>query len=374
MKIQSLLRIMLSIMILSVFVCCDENALSPISCDPTEIQVGLNGGQSVVNIQSIESWTATTNVPWVTIDPSAGQGDAFVNIYVLPGNEAEANVIFSNGEGSVTLTITRKNTNSKDGALKGVFSVGKSAEVCFSQGNLQYQPLTNTWRFALSQYQIIGQNNANISAIYNGWIDLFGWGTGDNPLLISTNDTDYKTFTDWGVNKISNGGNKAGLWRSLTKDEMLYLFHGRSNAENLFAMGSVNGQNGIIVLPDNWTLPSGLTFVPSILKGSVWNEMNARYVNENSDNFSHNTYTASQWYKMEENGAVFVPAGGFRAGTNVALVGTNGYCWTSTEGSFTTEAPDEVRAYHLFVMSDRLAPINNWYRHNAYSVRLVKEQ
>ncbi len=39
------------------------------------------------------------------------------------------------------------------------------------------------------------------------------------------------TFTDWGVNQISNGGNKENLWRTLSKSEWIYLCFTRTNAE-----------------------------------------------------------------------------------------------------------------------------------------------
>ena len=154
-----------------------------------------------------------------------------------------------------------------EGALSGYFSVGESTRICFSQGNLQYQASTDTWRFAENQYDMIGNDNANISASYSGWIDHFGWGTGNNPTLSSQDDNDYKTNTDWGTNAISNGGNEANLWRTLTKDEWVYLFYTRTNAANLFGLGSVNGVNGTIILPDNWVTPEGASFTASTTQG-----------------------------------------------------------------------------------------------------------
>ncbi len=63
----------------------------------------------------------------------------------------------------------------KDGAILAEFSVSDSTKVYFSQGNLQYQASTGTWKFADNQYDMIGDNNSNISSSYSGWIDLFGW-------------------------------------------------------------------------------------------------------------------------------------------------------------------------------------------------------
>ena len=93
-----------------------------------------------------------------------------------------------------------------NGILPGLFSVSETQQVQFSQGNLQYQASTNTWRFAEYQWNYIGNDNSNISSSYSGWIDLFGWGTGDNPTNSSTNPNDYSSYNNWGNNSISNGG------------------------------------------------------------------------------------------------------------------------------------------------------------------------
>lgn len=63
------------------------------------------------------------------------------------------------------------------GAIGGLFSVSATQQVYFSQGNLQYQASTTTWRFAEHQYDYVGADNENISSTYSGWIDLFGFGT-----------------------------------------------------------------------------------------------------------------------------------------------------------------------------------------------------
>ena len=41
------------------------------------------------------------------------------------------------------------------GAIDGMFSVSDNIQVFFSQGNLQYQPSTNTWRFANNSWDLI---------------------------------------------------------------------------------------------------------------------------------------------------------------------------------------------------------------------------
>ncbi len=135
-----------------------------------------------------------------------------------------------------------------DGALPGLFSVSATKQVHFSQGNLQYQASTNTWRFAEHQYDYVGtqtadergnyggnvsgSDNRSISSTYSGWIDLFGWGTGSNPTLSSTSYMDYGTFVDWGGNPISNGGNTVNQWRTLTIAEWNYLLNTRTDASS----------------------------------------------------------------------------------------------------------------------------------------------
>ena len=223
-----------------------------------------------------------------------------------------------------------------DGALPGLFSVSETQQVHFSKGNLQYQASTNTWRFAEHQYDYVGtqtddghgyyggnvsgSDNSSISSTYSGWIDLFGWGTGSNPTLSSQIYWDYGTFVDWGSNPISNGGNTANRWRTLTQAEWEYLLNERPNASSKFAIGNINGVGGLIILPDSWTLPSGCLFTSGF----------ATYNPNNYPDWTHNSYTLAQWAQMEAAGAVFLPAAGRRKGTNVFDVGTNGYYWSST--------------------------------------------
>lgn len=102
----------------------------------------------------------------------------------------------------------------------------------FSPGNLQYHPANNIWRFAEKQTDYIGDANGNISSTYDGWIDLFGWSTAENPTNISNDDADYPySFIDWGINKI--GSDAPNTWRTLTYDEWNYLLNTRRNASSL---------------------------------------------------------------------------------------------------------------------------------------------
>lgn len=239
------------------------------------------------------------------------------------------------------------------GVLPGKFFVSESKQVQFAQGNLQYQAKANKWRLAEKQYDIIGDGNSNISDMYDGWIDLFGWGTGSNPTNKSTNDSDYSEYVEWGTNAISNGGNKANLWRTLTNEEWIYLFSTRANAATLFGLGCVNDINGMIILPDNWQSVAGVSF------------------SSGGDSYSMNIYTADEWSVMEQSGAVFLPAGGSRDSTEVNEVGSYGTYWSASLnvpfGAYYLYFPSIYK--HSFGLSRQGGHPRNF----GHSVRLVRK-
>ena len=251
-----------------------------------------------------------------------------------------------------------------DGALPGEFSVSATKKVRFSKGNLQYQASTDTWRFAEHQLDTVGVINANISDNYTGWIDCFGWGTGNNPTKTNTNYYDYTTFVDWGENKISNGGDIINMWRTLTNDEWNYLFYERDNAAGLFGLGNVEGMNGLILLPDLWNIPDGVLFSASTTKGLV--DQGDYFTNSKGDNFTHNFFTLSQWSLMESAGAIFLPAAGARLGQKVYDVNSRGYYWSASPS-------DSGGAYNLRFYSEELTTKDSSGRSSGITIRLVQD-
>ncbi|MBO7458626.1 MAG: hypothetical protein J6T80_05160 [Paludibacteraceae bacterium] len=256
------------------------------------------------------------------------------------------------------------NAMATEGALSGKFSVSATKQVVFSQGNLQYQASTYIWQFAANQYDIVGADNNNIAADYTGWIDMFGWGTGNDPLKLSDDDEDYSVFNEWGANAISNGGNAANLWRTLTAAEMAYLFRSRTNAANLVGYAMIGSQHGLVVLPDDWTLPEGASFFSITDKGLVWDDTWwCGGYHEGSENHSEdNIYTIEQWETLETAGAVFLPMAGMRDGT-MQQENYLGNYWTSTDGN-----------HALVIREDGfLPPVDDNIGHYGCSVRLVQD-
>ena len=264
--------------------------------------------------------------------------------------------------------------NPPTGALNGMFTINSDGgQVRFSQGNLQYIGSASTpyWKFADNQWDYLGDNGQG-STDQDVDRDLFGWGTsGFNHGAVcyqpwSTNnnyESDYYAYgsrtcnlydqtgmADWGYNAISNGGDAYNQWRTLTWREWSYMLKTRNTTSGIrYAKAQVNNVNGIIILPDNW---------------------NVYYFSLNSPNdydagFDSNIITASQWSTLEQYGVVFLPASGLRGGTNVNLVGSRGYYWSSSYNN----------SGGVFVMALCEFPLGivggNYGRTNGVSVRLV---
>ena len=211
---------------------------------------------------------------------------------------------------SVIDSITFGDTGTSNGI--GIFSVSPNDKVTFSKGNLQYARFTNTWSFAENQWDVIGTDNVTGGSVSSDeWgdekrgndladkIDLFGWSgsTGDRfGISSSTDDKDYTgTFVDWGTNEIDN--DPRNTWRTLTLDEWDYVMLNRPNASSLNGIAQVNGVNGLILLPDNWTCPKDVRFKSGF---HIYEEIEYYAANQ--------TFTADQWSLLEAAGAIFLPA------------------------------------------------------------------
>ena len=251
----------------------------------------------------------------------------------------------------------------------GTFSVSATKQVTFSPGNLQYTQSTNTWSFASAQWEMLGTDNVTGGSVESdptyGYskdgdaladkVDLFGWSTSTTNFGVSTStsSSDYSgSFVDWGTNKIGNDA--PNTWRTLTNEEWGYLLENRNNASSLCGVAQVNGVNGLILLPDNWTCPSGMTF-----KSGFHSSYGVDYY------AVYQTFTAEQWSKLEVAGAIFLPAAGRRDGLDVYYMQDRGIYFT-TSSNYKNYA-------EVFRFGSDGVFLTNYNRFYGHSVRLVKD-
>ncbi|MBQ0053808.1 MAG: hypothetical protein KBS89_05060 [Bacteroidales bacterium] len=231
--------------------------------------------------------------------------------------------------------------DSPESALAGKFSVSASKQVQFSKGNLvatiDAAGTPTAWKFAANQYDYLGEGGANKTiGTAAGDVDLFGWSTVATTYGISTSTSngDYSgDFVDWG-NNIGDGS----TWRTLSKDEWVYLFETRTNASGLYKCEvTVCGKtNCVVIAPDGFT-------------GTI-----------------ETSYDATAWATAETAGLVCLPAAGYRHGSNVYYVGDVGYYWSSTAGSSND-------AYNVYFISNDVYPGLSDFRNRGSSVRLITE-
>lgn len=246
------------------------------------------------------------------------------------------------------------NEEEEDTGLPGYFSVSDTKKVIFSKGNLQAvrEQTTDqwTWKFADHQYDFFGNNNRDPehdntyhNGVNNLKRDLFIYSNPNTNYGLGT--TDYLNqegvFVDWGNNHIEGDPEGGRHWRTLSAAEWIYLIGAqnasastptRANAANLRARARIdlgagytghpatgsNGFNGryiygFLILPDNWTTPKDIPLDPAA---------------------QENQYTLAQWERLENAGAMFLPAATFcdiwyQVQPNYKL----GYYWTSSAGA-----------------------------------------
>lgn len=213
----------------------------------------------------------------------------------------------------------------------GEFKVSANGQkVYFAQGNLQYRASTNTWRLAEQQYNIVGSGSSNgtvpnsdnrlIGSSYDGWIDLFGWGTSGYgvassyyPWLSTTNVANYPSLAsgdysgsdyDWGKNTVYVGDDPTAIFqgRTLTYNEWYYLLVTRK----------VSGNN-------SWQWVQ-LNYGSGNIQGLLVYH----------DNYDGTFYTRSTIITAIPDGCLFLPAVGIRNGVTLSQIGMEINYWAVT--------------------------------------------
>lgn len=247
-------------------------------------------------------------------------------------------------------------------------------------------------------------DNRRISAYYSGWIDLFGWATSgyhapadklnvnfmpysyattadmrgrsgneDYSNLYGYGPTwnkapslsitgDYANY-DWGVfNKISNGGD--AKWRVLSSAEWDYLWQRTVYGNQSYYYATVNGVAGLILLPDNWKAPEGISFV--VYEYFTDEETDAMMEKDPQALYKLLNFSRAEWNKMEKAGAVFLPATGYRVEKKLFGVGTEGAYWTSNAMDGSQSGTFSFDIYNISANSFV-------WRYEGHPVRLVKD-
>ncbi|MBP5614163.1 MAG: hypothetical protein J6X35_08505, partial [Bacteroidales bacterium] len=186
------------------------------------------------------------------------------------------------------------------------------------------------------------------------------------------------TDKDWGwYNTIRSGSNTAGhakkSFYTWTHSQAGYTINTRSGstvngvANARFVVATVNNIPGVILFPDSYTHPSGVT------------KPKKANINANDGGaYSSTTYTTTDWGKMEDAGAVFLPSAGIRGydatGTNMWDIDKWGTYWTSSE--VTEDNIPNLGGY--LVMTETTSGTvstyvntGSWYKRGVRSVRLV---
>lgn len=314
-------------------------------------------------------------------------------------NGIQAGKFYSKSDGSALQFINAPQTENFKGLFTGACqTVGSSTIITkmvrFSKGNLQYNPNADSWRFAEHQYDMCVNANDmqtyymvltvddeylfltseqfsqldedqilysqeyeylayDISSMYtpdyDGWIDMFGWGTwgdGNIPYLTSSDYNDYQ-WEEFTV-LLDNHND----WYT-PDNELYYVFSRRKNYNSLSGCATINGVNGVIALPDD----SELT------------------INSNKSDWNNNVYTAEQWSSMESAGAVFMPLSGrfeielLPIFNVVARVGVEGHYWTPRP-----DDDDDGIGYSFSLYGNQLSigSADSW-RYDKMYVRLVRD-
>lgn len=363
-----------------------------ITAEVTEITTNsAKGGGEITNDGGAEvtergiCWSTTANPTISDSHVVAGTG---TGVFAATMSGLEANTTYHvrayaiNEKGTAYGLDREFTTNRTEGALTGDFSVSETEKVRFSKGNLQYQASTNTWRFAEHQWDYVGEGNTNASASYDGWIDLFSWGTsGYNHGAVcyqpweGGGQFDYAAYAqnslelgddngqaDWGYNAISNGGNQEMQWHTLTNSEWNYILETRNTASGIrYSKAVVNGINGVILLPDDWD-------------NSVY-----EFSNTNSETapFNANIISQDSWSSiLEPNGVVFLPAAGestsWGGGANFGVFGSyytasSLAAWLKGRFIFDNEGLGRGGYYPMYKYSVRLAQS----AHNTSSIEVT---
>lgn len=363
---------------------------------------GASGSYYIV-LPAFGSESAPKDV-MITIFTTQGYSSQPLTGKYLPNNMIAA--VSCNVSSSLVKPVP-DNVTIPQGVIPGVYSIAANNKVFFSKGNLQFNAAqgthavasggtkNGTWRFAEHQYDICGSNNQYVSSAYDGWIDLFGWGTSgfDNtaempsatnfePFSSNTSSSNYGPETgynlwgvganyDWGVyNTISSAPNTT--WRTMTILEWQYLLDSGTGSRqpltsthtegNLttnagFTKVTINGCNGVLLFPDDFVCPIHYECNRFQNATTIWN--NCRQL------------SVLQFQQFEKRGCVFLPAAGGRNATNNVINWIEDYSLYWSTDYAGNNYPNNAKGILITSNQIQIASSSTYPRAYGGSVRLV---
>ena len=277
-----------------------------------------------------------TEEPFINTDPpGSGEDKITVNFTAGTATEMTLNIPLPVGEYE-DVYISPKGSGTKVAAVRHIkaggydvsrahgkqltatlvsFTVNASGDkVIFAPGNLQatYNGSSWKWKLADHQYDFVGNNVANTKVTgsspwvsENGTVDLFGWSTENKDVNYyginndPTDDSYTGSFKDWG--DLAIGSYTGGFWSTpeASTSGWDYVITKRSinnsrGANLRYDIAMIeNTYKGVIIYPDKYTHPTGVNI-------------------SESGYFTAAVATLDDWALMEEAGAVFLPAAGYR--------------------------------------------------------------
>lgn len=343
-----------------------EIPATSVSLDKNAVSI-YEGGDCQLTATVLPSDASYKNLTWASGNPAVATVDG---TGLVKGIAMGTTTITATGTGNISASCVVSVVD--NGSFLNAFTVGAGTDlsdpsddvkVHFSKGALNYNAGTGKFGFEADQYTCPAQNSERDAdhLVHFYWSRTASVACSTAAYEDSGKAAGDILFTNTGAstaNPAFTVSGKTGKYRALSKAEWVYLFEGRPDHDSKYGFGKVNGTNGIIILPDEFTDPatnggSG-AFVPKA-SSTGWNG---------------NSYEGTGWTAMEEACAVFLPAAGNLGVSGIGNVGTSGYFWSSDSP---VEAYNDNIAYCLYFGSSNIDPDNSNQRSGACPIRLVSE-
>ncbi|MDO5443281.1 MAG: Ig-like domain-containing protein, partial [Bacteroidia bacterium] len=324
---------------------CNVMVLGPVeSVSIDKSAVVLSKGNCVTLSATVSPvYAGNKNVIWTSSNESVATVDNTGKVTGVDAGIATIRATAGDGSKTATCEVTVP--------ISGEFSIDDEKTVLFSPGNLWYDG-KGKFHFEANQYDFpIELEMSHVNHFYWAWEEYIAVFSAYYYNEESVNDVLFTNNSNFTVNGVK------GEFRTLSRDEWVYLFDDRTDAEDKYGIGTVCNTSGIIILPDKFTDPmknngSG-AFVPASSKKSI----------------AANTYSGNDWNEMQSRGAVFLPFAGYKSESgNVRDTGNFGYYWSSS-----AHDSNSKYAWGLSFYGGGYSSPKSTNRNQAYSIRLVTD-